>query len=131
MLAAWGVLPDVGLVSPTIMQRTLQNVVDDWQWDETWGWDYPMMAMTAARLGNREQAVDLLLFDTPKNEYLPNGHCRQADRLPVYLPANGGLLTAVAMMAAGWDGVESTDQSPGFPNDGSWIVKHEGLQRMP
>lgn len=131
MLAAWGVLPDVGLVNPAIMQRTFQNVVDNWHWDETWGWDFPMMAMTAARLGNREQAVDLLLFDTPKNKYLPNGHCRQEDRLPVYLPANGGLLTAAAMMAAGWDGVESADQAPGFPNDGSWTVKHEGLQSMP
>lgn len=131
MLAALGVLPDVGLIEPRTMHATLNSVQADWDWASTWGWDYPMMAMTAARLGERKQAVDLLLLDSPKNHYLPNGHCRQADRLPVYLPANGGLLIAVAMMAEGWDGVESGDSAPGFPNDGSWNVRHEGLLRMP
>ena len=129
MLGAFGVLPDVGLVDRDTMRRTLSDVRDDWQWDQTWGWDFPMMAMTAARLGDRRAAVDLLLLDTPKNQYLPNGHCRQEDRLPVYLPANGGLLTAVAMMAAGWDA--ATGPEPGFPEDGSWTVRHEGLQPAP
>lgn len=31
----------------------------------------------------------------------------------------------VAYMAAGWRG--SQGNAPGFPNDGSWVVKHEGL----
>lgn len=31
----------------------------------------------------------------------------------------------VAYMAAGWDG--SHGNAPGFPSDGSWVVKHEGL----
>jgi len=131
MLAALGVLPNVGLIETDTMRSTLKSVQDDWDWKTTWGWDYPMMAMTAARLGDRKQAIDLLLLDTPKNHYLPNGHCRQTDRLPVYLPANGGLLTATAMMAAGWDGLEPDSPAPGFPNDGSWNVRHEGLQRMP
>ena len=41
-----------------------------------------------------------------------------------------GLLTAVAMMAAGWDGCPNTP-APGFPADGSWVVKWEGLKKMP
>lgn len=131
MLAAFGVLPDVGMIAPDTMGRTLDDVVRDWSWKDTWGWDYPMMAMTAARLGRRRQAVDFLLFDSPKNQYLANGHCWQADRLPLYLPANGGLLTTAAMMAAGWDGSEDFGDAPGFPDDASWKVKHEGLQRMP
>ncbi|QDU89775.1 hypothetical protein Pla175_31700 [Pirellulimonas nuda] len=131
MLAALGVLPDVGLIDPRIMRRTLKDVDAQWQWPQTWGWDYPMMAMTAARTGQRGAAIDSLLRDTPKNHYLANGHCRQADRLPIYLPANGGLLAAAAMMAAGWDGSEPLGHAPGFPNDGSWVVRHEGLQRMP
>ncbi|TWT85897.1 hypothetical protein Pla123a_07040 [Posidoniimonas polymericola] len=130
MLAAFGVLPDTGLVDREAMRRTLLDVRRDWDWESTWGWDYPMMAMTAARLGEHKQAVDCLLLDTPKNDYLQNGHCFQADRLPVYLPANGGLLTAVAMMAAGWDGGPEGD-APGFPDDGSWVVLHEGLKPMP
>jgi hypothetical protein len=45
----------------------------------------------------------------------------------MYLPANGGWLSAVAMMAAGWDG--NTAHAPGFPKD--WKVRYEGLQPMP
>jgi hypothetical protein len=47
----------------------------------------------------------------------------------LYLPGNGGLLTAVAMMAAGWDGNEKAN--PGFPDDGKWNVHWEGLSPMP
>lgn len=43
------------------------------------------------------------------------------------MPGNGGLLTAVAMMCAGWDGCDSPN--PGFPKD--WDVKWEGLLPMP
>ncbi|MBQ7512136.1 MAG: hypothetical protein IJU11_05275, partial [Prevotella sp.] len=62
--------------------------------------------------------------------YLPNGHNFQTpDRLRVYLPGNGALLTAVAMMCAGWDG--STDfPTPGFPKDGKWNVRWEDLRPM-
>lgn len=131
MLAALGVVPDVAMVDRHIMRQTLQDVLGDWNWKETWGWDYPMMALTAARLGDQKLAIEALLLETPKNMYLPNGHCWQEERLPVYLPANGGLLMAAAMMAAGWDGVEPRESAPGFPHDGSWVVRHEGLQRMP
>lgn len=129
MLAAFGMLPDVGLVDRQVMDRTLTSVLDDWDWQSTWGWDCPMAAMTAARLGRPEDAVALLLRDTPKNGYLPSGHCWQEDRLPVYLPANGGLLYAVAMMAAGWEGADPSKHAPGFPADGSWVVRWEGLRR--
>ena len=30
------------------MRRTLHKVMRDWQWQDTWGWDFPMAAMTAA-----------------------------------------------------------------------------------
>ena len=39
-----------------------------------------------------------------------------------------GLLAAVALMAAGWDGAES--DAPGFPKEG-WVVRHEGLAPLP
>ncbi len=45
-----------------------------------------------------------------------------------YFPGNGGLLYAVAMMAAGWDGAPDV-HAPGFPQDGSWTVKWEGLKK--
>jgi hypothetical protein len=33
------------------------------------------------------------------------------------------------MMCAGWDGSEG--KNPGFPNNGQWKVKWEGLDVMP
>jgi protein-glucosylgalactosylhydroxylysine glucosidase len=125
MLAALGVLPGDG-VDREIMRRTLHKTMKEWKWDQTWGWDYPMTAMTAARLGETGMAVDALLLESEKNRYLPNGHNWQRKNLPCYLPGNGGLLYAVAMMAAGWQGAP-TSHAPGFPSDGSWTVRCEGL----
>jgi len=128
MLAPLGMLPG-HLVERDVMRRTLNEVMRRWNWDHTWGWDYPMTAMTAARLGEGSLAVDALLMERGKNTYLPNGHNYQRPDLSVYLPGNGGLLTAVAMMAAGWK--DGPDQhAPGFPQDGSWSVRWEGLHRM-
>ncbi|MFA5817221.1 MAG: hypothetical protein WC865_16570 [Bacteroidales bacterium] len=33
-----------------------------------------------------------------------------------------------AMMAAGWDGAPDKN-APGFPDNGQWVVKWEGLKR--
>ncbi|MHC6590992.1 hypothetical protein [Arthrobacter sp. C152] len=128
MLAALGVLPRTDLIDPALMRATLDDVLAGWDWDSTWGWDYPVMAMTAARLGDPERAVSALLLDAPKNTALPNGHNRQTDSLPVYLPGNGGLLAAVALMAAGWDNGPDR-HAPGFPP--GWTVAWEGLVPAP
>ena len=127
--AAKGVLPGPGIDRET-MRRSLQWILGRWDWPSTWGWDYPMVAMTAARLGEPARAIDGLLLDTPKNSYRKNGHNHQRPGLTIYLPGNGGLLTAVAMMAGGWDGAP-TKHAPGFPDDGSWTVRFEGLRPMP
>jgi hypothetical protein len=129
VLAALGCLPADERIDKAIMQKTFDNIMNNWQWTETWGWDYPMMAMTAARLGKPEGAIDALMMDAQTNTYLVNGHNFQDKRLRLYLPGNGGLLTAVAMMAAGWDGNEIAN--PGFPKNGEWEIKWEGLRAMP
>lgn len=126
MLAALGMIPPTSLIDPTTMRRTLANVLEDWDWDSAWGWDFPVAAMTATRLGDPDLAVDALLMDRPKNTFLANGHNRQNASLPIYLPGNGGLLFAVSLMAVGWDGGPST---PGF--GAGWKVAHEGLVRHP
>jgi len=119
MLAAYGVLEGDG-VDPETMRRTLHKVLREWRWADTWGWDFPMAAMTAVRLGEPEIAVDCLFLDSPRNTWLPNGHNCQRAGLPVYLPGNGGLLAAAAMMAC----------SPnGFPKKG-WNVRWEGLRPL-
>jgi hypothetical protein len=129
VLGAFGLLPGPG-VDQEAMRRTFDWIGESWRWPETWGWDYPLVAMSAARLGQPGRAVDALLMDTPKNRYRANGHNHQRPGLTVYLPGNGGLLYAVALMAAGWDGGPARN-APGFPDDGRWSVRHEGLERAP
>ena len=127
VLGAYGILPDTGLFDKAVMQKTLDWIWDGWNWDKTWGWDYPMVAMCAARLGDRQKAVDALLMPKRTNTYLVSGHNYQDQRLRIYLPGNGGLLTAVALMCAGWDGCK--EKNPGFPE--GWDVQWEGIKALP
>jgi protein-glucosylgalactosylhydroxylysine glucosidase len=129
VLGALGFLPDTEKVNKEIMAKTFDEIWGEWNWDHTWGWDYPLIAMTAARIGKPDKAIDALFMDVEKNTYLKNGHNYQNEELRIYLPGNGGLLTAVAMMAAGWDG--SVGENPGFPENGKWKVRWEGFQKMP
>lgn len=129
VLAALGVLPASPLVREDLMNNTFDWIYDNWNWGRTWGWDYPTTAMCAVRLGQPEKAINALLMDKRTNTYLPNGHNYQDKRLRCYLPGNGGLLTAVALMTAGWDGCET--ENPGFPKDGTWNVRWEGIKPLP
>lgn len=125
LVYALGPVPATDVVDPAVIRATLHDVLANWDWAGTWGWDYPALAMTATRLHEPTTAVDVLLHDSPKNQYLHNGHNYQTAALPLYLPGNGGLLAALALMAAGWDG---GPPCPGFPRDG-WTVRHEGFVR--
>jgi hypothetical protein len=116
-------LPGDGVDVPT-MDSTLNMVQRSWHFDRTWGWDFPMLAMSAARLGHPDRAIDFLL-NYPSFTWDEHGFSGGGFAPYPYFPANGGLLYVVAMMAAGWDG--STGSAPGFPKDGSWTVKSEGL----
>lgn len=129
ILGAYGMLPNDS-VDVEVMQRTLIKIMESWNWNHTWGWDYPMTAMNAARVGKPEIAINALLMDVQKNTYLNNGHNYQDENLTLYLPGNGGLLTAVAMMAAGWEGAPDR-HAPGFPDNGEWVVKYENLLPLP
>jgi hypothetical protein len=141
-------------VDKATMRRTLDRMKRDWDLRQTWGWDYPMTAMTAARLNAPEEAIDWLFFDARNNQYGKSGmtprvhldaHAAtfvpaatgagaQLDAGPdgpgyqraaeTYFPSNGGLLLAVALMAGGWDG--QTGSAPGFPKTG-WKVRAEGI----
>jgi protein-glucosylgalactosylhydroxylysine glucosidase len=126
LVGAYGVQRGDG-VDPVIMRRSVRRLMECWQWDRCWGWDFPMAAMAAARVGEPELAIDALMLEVPKNRYLPNGHNYQRPNLTAYLPGNGGLLAALAMMAAGWTG-GPTSHAPGFPSNGRWFVRHEGLR---
>ena len=147
MLMALGFLPEAADVDRATMNRTLDAVLADWDWEtKIWGWDYPMIAMTATRLGRPDTAMEVLLRDGPCNRYTASGHCPQRSdtaltktagatpeprrrEIAVYLPANGALLSAVALMVAGWDGC--AEKFPGFPRDGTWRIRAEGWHPLP
>lgn len=114
-----GVLPKTRMVDDKNLASTLDTIMEKWNWQSTWGWDFPMLAMSAASVGRSEQAIDFLMMNVPKNRYLINGHNYQDTRLAIYLPGNGGLLTAVAKMCV----------QKQFPDNGKWKIKFENLNR--
>lgn len=129
VLGAFGMLPGMKQVDDRIMRNTFDWIWNNWNWKETWGWDFPLTAMTTIRMGLREKTIEALLMNIPTNRYLVNGHNYQDERLRLYMPGNGGLLAAAAMMCAGYDGC--TEKNPGIPTDGKWKVRWEGLRKMP
>ncbi len=96
----------------------------------------PNRATIARRLDGDAYYVSLAwtsstaLDEAAKHTYRLNGHNHQRPGLTIYLPGNGGLLYAVAMMAAGWDGAPKK-HAPGSPDDGQWVVRFEGLLQAP
>ena len=67
------------------MHKTYDTIAKIWVWDHTWGWDFPLIAMTAARLNQPAKAIDGLFKNVQTNTYLVNGHNYQDDRLTIYL----------------------------------------------
>lgn len=126
LIGTFGMLPGDG-VDTTSFEKTLDKVLKTWNFKKTWGWDFPMLAMAAARIGKPQTAIDMLLTLSANFQFDEHG-LASGGPFP-YFPSNGGLLTAVAMMTAGWDG--SIGDTPGFPKDGSWVVKYEGFNKMP
>ncbi|MHB8816894.1 MAG: hypothetical protein ACYDAE_27025, partial [Steroidobacteraceae bacterium] len=137
LLGALGLLPGEDVDQET-MRRTLAAVLAHWDLRQTWGWDFPLMAMTATRLGEPQEAVSLLFKDESNNHWgvagmTPRVHLTDAGTYQLdgetYFPSNGSLLLAVALMTAGWDGESAP--APGFPHDGRWHVRTEGVTKLP
>ncbi|KQW05585.1 hypothetical protein ASC66_11410 [Leifsonia sp. Root4] len=119
LLMALGVLPPTPVIDPAIMTATLLDVLETWEWPSAWGWDFPVIAMTASRLARPDIAIDALLRDEVKNQFTLVGHNSQMGSiLPIYLPGNGSLLAAISMLATN-----------GFPE--SWDVATEGFVPWP
>jgi hypothetical protein len=123
----FGALPGRG-IDKDAMRNTLHAVTRGSGPQASVTWGTAMTAMCAARLDEPERAIQLLAGPFETNPFRPSGYTiRRPDQTPMYMPANGGWLAAVAMMAAGWDG--QTGHAPGFPKN--WKVRYEGLLPMP
>ena len=125
LTGVYGMLPGDGVDLPTF-KHTLEKVCKEWQFNRIWGWDFPMLAMAAARRGQPALAIDMLMHPSAGFQFDEHG-LATGGPFP-YFPSNGALLTAVAMMCGGWDGSEG--EAPGFPKDGSWTVRYEGFVPM-
>lgn len=125
LTGVYGMLPGDGVDQPTF-KRTLEKVSKEWQFNRIWGWDFPMLAMAAARTGQPALAIDMLMHPSAGFQFDEHG-LATGGPFP-YFPSNGALLTAVAMMCGGWDGSEG--EAPGFPKDGNWTVRYEGFVPM-
>jgi hypothetical protein len=133
MIMALGYLPQTDMVDKKIMAKTFHEIIARNGKKGFVSWSMGKGAMTAARLGEQQIAIDILCNDAPNARFLKNGHVQRAkDPLgsPAYLPVNSSFLSAVALMAAGWDGAPNIN-APGFPQDGTWNVKWEGLNPLP
>ncbi|GAP83632.2 putative six-hairpin glycosidase-like protein [Rosellinia necatrix] len=124
-----GFLPATPAVDAAVGARTAGRVAREWTDAEIFGWGRPVLALNAARVGEPARAVaylaafDYWVFDDAG--FAQRGG--NGGTPPPFMPGNAGFLYAVAYMAAGWQGSEG--DAPGFPRDGSWIVRHEGLHK--
>ena len=101
MLQVYGMLKGYdaeGIIDTDTFRATLKKVIDVWDYSTLWGWDFAVIAMAADTLGMKDTALEQLLINSPKNEYVASGNNRQNSRkdLPLYLPGNGSLLIAAA-----------------------------------
>jgi hypothetical protein len=122
MAGIFGLLPPPSNTSGSalsipILRKTAAKIKETWALEESYGWDFSMLAMNSLRLGDVDQAVDYLLH--PLFAFDDAGYPVGGSRVPTpYFPNSNSLLIAAAMMAGGWDG----EEGPHFPE--SW----EGIE---
>ncbi len=133
MIMSLGYIPQTPLIDRHVMLNTFNTIYERNGLRSFVSWSLGKGAMTAARLGERNKAVDILCNALPGAVFLKNGHVQRAKEplaCPAYLPANSAFLAAVALMAAGWDSGPQTN-APGFPQDGNWNIKVENMNKLP
>ena len=135
-IAPFGMLPGDGVDLET-MRETTRRVNETWPVTDLYSWDFPLLSMNAARLGDPTSAVDNLLHERLGFTDTGLPASGKSGVPSPYFPSAGGLLYAVAMMCAGWgdspEGVPGATgvpgprgSAPGFPTDG-WTVVWEDL----
>jgi hypothetical protein len=129
---ALGYVPQTPLIDPEVMKITFDSIHrrNPKRWAS---WAMGQGALTATRLGDTQAAVDIVTNDAPSARFMPQGYVRRPKEpygCPAYLPFNASFLSAVAMMAGGWDTAPEGD-APGFPKNAGWVVRSEGINRMP
>lgn len=128
---ALGYVPQTPLIDTEIMRATFNAIHqrNPKRWNS---WAMGQGALTATRLGDAQAAVDIVTNDVPSACFMPQGYVRRPKEprgCPAYMPFNASFLSAVAMMASGYDTADET--APGFPKNAGWTVRAEGINKMP
>lgn len=119
-VAPFGMLPGDGVDVET-MRATTQKVRETWPVADLYSWDFPLLAMNAARLGDPDSAVEYLLHERFGFTGTGLPASGKSGVPSPYFPAAGGLLYAVAMMCAGWrDSPGGPAGERGVPARGAW-----------
>lgn len=110
-------------------ENTMQAIDKTWNFTASYGWDFPMLATAAHRLGRISQAFDFLLH--PAFDFDDVGMPIGGTQVPTpYMPSSGSLLMAVAVMAA--DGFDNNFEHDGIgPSRPSSDIRVEGFGRVP
>jgi hypothetical protein len=133
MIMALGYLPKTPMVDEKIMQNTFQAIVQRNGIPSFVSWAMGKGALTAARLGDQQTAIDIVCNDALNSRFNKSGYVarpKDATGCPAYLPVNSSFLAAIGLMAAGWDGAPEIN-APGFPQDGKWHVRVENMLKLP
>jgi hypothetical protein len=133
MIMALGYLPKTPMIDDKVMTTTFDAIYHRGGLKSFISWSLGKGAMTAARIGEPDKAINILCNDIFGAKFLKNGHVQRAKEplaCPAYLPANSAFMAAAGLMAGGWDGAPNIN-APGFPQDGSWRVKVEGMNKLP
>ncbi|KAH8661964.1 Six-hairpin glycosidase-like protein [Xylariales sp. PMI_506] len=126
-----GFLPDTPAVDPAVALATADKVWEVWGDASIFGWGRPVLAISSARIGNPERAIyhatayDYFYFDDAGFA----GRGGDGGTPPPYISSNAAFLYSIAYMTVGWQGCDI--DTPGFPDDGTWTVRHEGLLPAP
>ncbi len=132
MMLALGFLPKTDFVDFDTAKRTFDEL--NRRSPNRWvSWQLGQGALSAARLGEPDAAVSILTNPSPAVRFMPDGYVRrpkEPNGCVAYLPVNSSLLAAAGLMAVGWEGGPKVN-APGFPQDGTWSVRAEGLNPMP
>ncbi|MFG6417289.1 hypothetical protein ACG02S_25680 [Roseateles sp. DC23W] len=135
MLLALGYLPATDKIDIETARRTFHAVHEQRGVDGGWvSWQMGQGALTAARLGEPDRAVAILGNTRAAAHFMPSGYSRRPrdpEGAVAYLPTNAAYLMAMGLMAGGWDAAPQGVAAPGFPKDGAWNVRAEGLLPLP
>ncbi|KAF1363300.1 hypothetical protein EJ07DRAFT_104103 [Lizonia empirigonia] len=122
LLGISGWLPQDAQFNETVFANTIARVHETWDFPFSFGWDFPLLAMTEARQGDAERALGQLL--DVNNAFDEVGMPVGGQRVTTpYFPSSAGLLLAVGMMTGGWDGKSGMVWPEG------WEVEAEGFVR--